>query len=81
MDTIIIRYEDNSSVRYDGKEYVERLSKVHREKNATGALRIGESITVKTKSYVWKDVVVYPEPSAAANSASQSLRKRQPVND
>ena len=40
MDTIIIRYEDNGSVCYDGKEYVESLSKVLREKSATGALRM-----------------------------------------
>ena len=37
MDTII-RYEDNDSVRYDGKEYVEGLSKVRRKKSVTGAL-------------------------------------------
>ena len=79
MDTIIIRYEDNGLVRYDGKEYVESLSKVCREKNATGALQIGESITVNTKSQFWKAVVVDLEPSAAANSASQSSRKRQAV--
>ena len=28
MDTIIIRYKDNGLVHYDGKEYVESLSKV-----------------------------------------------------
>ena len=71
MDTII-RYEDNGSVRYDGKEYVERLSKVRRRKSATGALQIGESVTVKTKSRVWKAVDVDPEPSAAANSAPRA---------
>ena len=71
MDTII-RYEDNGSVRYDGKGYVESLSKVHRRKSATGALQIGESVTVKTKSRVWKAVVVDPEPSAAANSAPRA---------
>ena len=77
MATVLIRYEDNGSVRYDGKEYVESLSKVCREKSATGALQISESVTVKTKLRVWKAVVVNPEPSAAANSASQSSRKRQ----
>ena len=77
MDTIIIRYEDNGLVRYDGKEYVESLSKVCREKSATGALQIGESVTVKTKLRFWKAVVVDLEPSAATNSASQSSRKRQ----
>ena len=68
MDTII-RYEDNGSVRYDGREYVESLSTVRRKKSVTGALEIGESVTMKTKSRVWKTVVVDPEPSAAANSA------------
>ena len=53
MDTIIIRYKDNGSVRYDGKEYVESLSKVCREKSTTGALQISESVTVKTKSRVY----------------------------
>ena len=42
MDTIIIRYEDNGSVRYDRKEYVESLYKVRREKSATGVLQIAE---------------------------------------
>ena len=74
MDTII-RYEDNGSVRYDGKEYVESLSKVHREKSVTGGLQISESVTVKTKLHVWKAVVADPAPSAAANSASTSSRK------
>ena len=32
--------------------YVESLSKVCREKSATGVLQIGESVTVKTKSRV-----------------------------
>ena len=44
-----------------------------------GVLQIGESVTVKTKSRFWKAVVVDLEPSAAANSASQSSRKRQAV--
>ena len=79
MDTIIIRYEDNGLVCYDGKEYVESLSKVRRKKSAIGALQIGESVTVKTKSRFWKAVVVDLEPSAAANSTSQSSRKQQAV--
>ena len=39
-------------MHYDGKEYVESFSKVRREKSTTGALQIGESVTVKTKSRV-----------------------------
>ena len=80
MDTIIIRYEDNGSVRYDGKEYIVSLSKVRREKSATGVLQIGESVTVNMKLRVWKAVVVDPEPSAATNSASQSSRKSMYVS-
>ena len=52
MATIIIRYEDNDSMRYDGKEY--SLSKVCREKRATGALQIGESVMMKMKLRIWK---------------------------
>ena len=51
---------------------MESLSKVRREKGTIGALQIGESVTVKTKSHVWKAVVVDPQPSIAANLASQS---------
>ena len=45
-------YKDSGSVHYNGKEYVESLSKVRREKSATGALQISESVTVKMKSRV-----------------------------
>ena len=51
---IIIRYEDNGLVHYDGKDYVESLARVQREKSVTGALQIGENVTVKTKSHAWK---------------------------
>ena len=57
MNSIIIRYEDNISVHYEGKEYVESLSKVRREKSATRVLQIGGSVTVKTKSRVWNAIV------------------------
>ena len=75
MDTIIIRYEDNGSVRYDGKEHVESLSKVRRKKSVTGVLQIGYSVMMKMKSHVWKCVVVDPEPSAAVNSAPRAQEK------
>ena len=54
MDSIIIRYEDNGSMHYDGKDYVESLAKVQREKSVTGPLQIDENVTVKTTSHVWK---------------------------
>ena len=85
---IIIRYEDNGLVRYDGKEYVESLSKVRREKNATGALQIGKSITVNTKSHFWKAVVVdlsLPQPPTqlprAQEKGKQYRLQSLPVND
>ena len=36
----------------DYSTYIQSLSKVRREKSATGALQIGESVTEKTKSRV-----------------------------
>ena len=74
MDTII-RYKDNGSVHYNGKEYVESLSKVRREKSVTGALQIGWSVTMKMKLHIWKTVVVDPKPSAVANSAPRAQEK------
>ena len=67
MDRILIRYEGNDSTRYDGKEYFESISKIHRRNASSGSLRVGEEVTVKTKSRIWKAVVVDctpPEPSA-----------------
>ena len=48
MDKVIVRYENNGSERYDGKEFVESISKLHRE-NTTGSLQTGESVMIKTK--------------------------------
>ena len=45
-----VRYCNNHSTRYDGKEYLESVSKLRRKENATGSLEIGESVTIKTKS-------------------------------
>lgn len=58
MDKVIFRYENNGSARYDKKEYLESVSKIHREKSATGSLQISESVIVKTKSRIWKAIVV-----------------------
>ena len=51
MDIVIIdiRRQQLSALRREGV-HVDSLSKVRREKSATGALQIGESVTVKTKS-------------------------------
>ena len=66
MDKVIIRYENNSSVRYDGKEYFEAFSKLHWDKTATRTVQVGESIRMKTKSRIWKAVVVDPTPIPAS---------------
>ena len=44
MDKVIVRYENNRLVRYDGKELLESISKLHGEKNMTGSLQIGPTI-------------------------------------
>ena len=58
MDKVVIRYENNGSVRYDGKEYLEAFSKLQQDKSATGTIQVGESVRIKTKSRIWKAVVV-----------------------
>ena len=45
---ILIRYEGNGSSRYDENEYFESASKIRREKNVRGPLKIGEKVTIKT---------------------------------
>ena len=70
MDSIIIRYEDNGSVRYDRKDYVESLTKVQREKSATEALQIGKNVTVKTKSRVRKVAEILFVRSTVAQSVA-----------
>ena len=75
MDTIIIRYEDNGLVCYDRKEYVESLSKVDRQKSVT--LERYRSV-VRTKSRIWKAVVVDPEPSQLPTQLPRA-QKRQAV--
>ena len=49
---VTVRYVDNGSARYDSKEFQELLSKIRREKNATGSLKTGETVTIKTKSHL-----------------------------
>lgn len=67
MDRILIRYKGNDSTRYDGKEYFESISKIRWKNASSGSLRVGEEVTVKTKSRIWKAVVIDgtpPEPPA-----------------
>ena len=53
-----MRYTNNKSSRYNGKDYWESRSKIRRESGSKGNLSVGENVTVKTKSRVWKAVVV-----------------------
>ena len=49
---------NNYSTCYHGKEFLEFVSKLHREENMAGSLEIGDSVTIKTKSQLWKAFVV-----------------------
>ena len=64
MEKILLRYEGNGSSRYDEKEYLESASRIRREKNVRGPLKIGEYVTIKMKSRIWKAVVVNMNPDA-----------------
>ena len=44
MDKVIVRYESNRLAHYDGKEFLESISKLCGEKNMTGSLQIGLTI-------------------------------------
>ena len=66
MDKVIVRYCNNHSTRYDGKEFLESVSKLRRKENATWSLEIGESVTIKTKSQLWKAVIVNLRPEASS---------------
>ena len=84
MNSIIIRYEDNGLVCYNGKDYVESLTRVQREKSAIGALQIGKNVMVKTKSRVCKVIaqsVAYNtsiRPFSFANTENCSYTYRRP---
>ena len=54
MSNVIVRYVGNGSVRCNGKS----TSKLYQGTGATGGLQIGEAVIIKTKSYLWKAIVV-----------------------
>ena len=62
METILVKYKGNGSSRYDEKEYLESAFRIRREKNVRGPLKIGENVTIKIKSRIWKAVVVNTNP-------------------
>ena len=60
--SVVIRYKGNGLLRYNEKEYLE--SRIRREKNVRGPLKIGKYVTIKTKSRSWKAVAVNTNPDA-----------------
>ena len=74
MEKILIRYKGNGSSRYDEKEYLASASRIRREKNVTGPLKIGEYVTIKTKSSIWKAVVVNTNPDTPPKKNRQQWR-------
>ena len=58
MDKVLLRYTNSKSSRYNGKDYWESRSKIRREPGSKGNLAAGEKVTVKTKSRLWKAVVI-----------------------
>ena len=79
---VTVRYVDNRSARYDGKEFQKLLSKIRREKNAMGSLKTSETVTIKTKSCLWKATVVnlHPNthPTQQKKKWSENAEKSQP---
>ena len=58
MENVLVKYQGNGLLRYDGKEYFESKSKLRRDKNARGPLKNGEQVTITTKTRISKAVVV-----------------------
>ena len=81
MDKVIVRYCNNHSTRYDGKEFLESVSKLRREENATGSLEIGESVTIKTKSRLWKAVIVNLQPEASSTKKRKAQTSKADASE
>ena len=76
MEKLLSRYEGNGSSRYDEKEYLESASRIRKEKNVRGPLKIGEYITINTKSSIWK-AVVNTNPYAPPKKEKQQRSEQQ----
>ena len=63
MDCVLITYFGNNSSRYDEKDFLEKLSKIRRAEEAEGELRVGEMVSIKTKSRIWTAIVKDPHPA------------------
>ena len=49
MDKVLIRYIDNGSSRYDGKDFLESTRKIRRAEGATGNIESGKQIKIYNK--------------------------------
>ena len=75
MDKFLVKYIDNKSARYDGKNYWESLSKIGRTVGASAKLKIGGNVAVKTKSRIWKAIVVSTEEPTKPSPAKKKRRQ------
>ena len=57
MSSVIVRYVNNGSARYKNKKYFESPF-ILGDMGTTRSLKIGEPITIKTKSRLWKAMVI-----------------------
>ena len=58
MEKILVRYTDNNLIRYDGKDYLQLILEIQRNKSARGEIIVGEKMTIREKSCLWKAIVV-----------------------
>ena len=75
MDKVLVKYSNNKSAGYDGKNYWESLSKIRRTVGASGKLKIGENVAVKSKSRIWKAIVVSTEETTKPSPAKKKRRQ------
>ncbi len=64
MEKILIRYGGNGSLRYNIKD--------QGKKDVRGPLKIGDYVTIKTNSCIWKAVVVNTNPKAPSKKKDSS---------
>ena len=72
MEKILLKYQGNRSSKYNDKEIYESASRFRREKNVRGPLKIGEQVTIKTKTRLWKAIVVNVNPDVPPKQKDSS---------
>ena len=68
-------------MRYDGKEFLESVSKLRREENMTGSPKIGESVTIKMKLGLWKAVIVNLRPEASSTKKRKAQASKSDASE